>query len=121
MTYWKEQARETTKHCFFGLFQYKRMVGVLAAEKSKHHRSVVFYGSYALPEYRGQSLMRPLYETREKWCKDHGYRKAELFIVKGNTRSREIFLKRGAKRTHTRSMRFSGGPKASWDWYKLAL
>lgn len=122
--YWRDLATEKLDHCWFGLFDGMKLVGLCGArlwEEDPTDGSLLAYGAYVLPEYRGQGRVRPLYRCRAQWAAECGYHHLVGFLQDGNAVTKGIWERNGAEYLFSRPMGFSGGPETLFHWYRMAL
>lgn len=122
--WWKKRATPSKDQCFFGLFDDKKMVGLMNAQRfvcGRAKQTVFWNGTYAQEAYRDQHHMQPLYQLRHAWSVRQGFRRAVFYILDQSERSRAIMLKQGATPTRRVHMRFAHGPRVIETWHRLSL
>ncbi len=123
--YWADQNTEKDDFSFHGLFNAQnKLVGLQGArtyEGDPSGHTVLWWGSYVRPSARGIGATQALYQSRESWCFERGYKSAKAYVLGACKRSAEILCKRGAKQIGCEFMRFHGGPPALWYWHEIPL
>lgn len=120
--YWKETCTPCPDSCFFGLFDQKKLVGIMYAsmwEGDTSGKTAYWGAAYVIPEYRGKGLAKPLYKKRENWTRQHpNYEECIFSIIENNERSTSIHKKRGAKLQFTQIKELPGRSPETWLFYK---
>lgn len=123
-SYWRDLATENPDHCWFGLFDGAKLVGLCGAklwDEDASGGSLLAYGAYVLPAYRGQGRVKPLYCLRAQWAAEAGYHHLVGFLQDGNAVTKGIWERNGADFMFSRMMSFAGGPETLFHWYSMAL
>ena len=122
---WKRLSAERPDNCVIGLFSGDKMIGmtrVIRWDEDPLGQTVLFGRSYIKPEYRGRGLASLLYEARLEWARRiPNVKSAVVFHRVGNTTSKHINEKNGAKYWLTRPMQWADGETADGLWYRVPL
>jgi GNAT superfamily N-acetyltransferase len=136
-SYWRKAATPTNDHCYFGLFDGTRLVGIVAAKRFdksclpdvetdrpflRDHfgKTALWWSAYIRPGYRHQGVAEELYKAREKWTRQR-FKIAEFFIHRMSKASIRIHQKQGAKCVCIRYMRWQGSRGGHWFWMRKRL
>jgi hypothetical protein len=130
---WRTLCTPKEDHCYFGLFDNGRLIGMMLATKWEGDdtgQTALWGSAYIHPEYRsnnplspyyGRKLGRLMYEVREKWTREHPrFKRSVFYIRERNQRCREIHENKGAEHVYTEPLRphHKNNPAGPWYWYE---
>lgn len=124
ISYWEEQSTQTSDHCFFGLFAYDELIGIMASRRWENDvsgRTAFWWSNYTKPAFRGLGLTRDLYQKRINWSQKNGMNHATAYVLDSAKRPQKILENLGGRITYEEDMSFFGGPCAKWKWYRVPL
>jgi RimJ/RimL family protein N-acetyltransferase len=122
---WRHLSTESLDNCVIGLFDGEELIGITRVAKwdeDQHGHTALFGRSYIKPEYRGKGLAALLYEARLDWARHNPqFKRAVVFHREGNTVSKHINERYGARYWMTRPMQWADGQTADGFWYQIDL
>lgn len=119
---WTEMATETSTKVFFGAFHNGLLIGMVGAKpwaKGSDPKVAHWFSTYLCPEYRKLGIAQRLYQMREHWTINHGFKTAIFSLHAENERAISIHNAQGAKEISRELIRFgeNNQEKAFALWY----